>query len=240
MLAEFGDEGVAVGGGGDLAVGLADDFGFVAGEAGDVPGVEDAAGDGGDAVVADGEGGGEFDRVADDAASGGEDAHGGFLGGVGVGAEAFAQDDEGFQVGFEEGHEVRVDVPAVRVAAVMVAEDGAGEAVVVVEAVGGVFEPVGGDGVGVGVEQDDAVVAGAADRGFGGFAVAVVAVPGPVRAGDDADVGLGAEPGAGAVAGEAVDDDDLVVAGADEGADALDEEANPEQAVDGDGDERNG
>ena len=71
---------------------------------------------------------------------------------------------------------MRVDVPAVRIAAVMVAEVGAGEAVVLVEPVDGVFEPVGPRRVGVGVEQDDAVVAGAADRGFGGFAVAVVAI----------------------------------------------------------------
>lgn len=232
-----GHERVEVGGAGDLAFGFADDFGFIADEAGDVPGVEDAAGDGGDAVVADLELGAELDGVADDGVSGGEHAHGGFLGGVGIVAEAFAKDDEAVEVGFAEGHEVRVDVPAMGVAAVLVAEDGAGEAGVVVEAVDTGFEPIGADGVGVAVEQDDMVVAGAACGGFGGLAMAVAAVPGPVRAGEHADVGLGAEPGSGAVAGEAVDDDDLVGPGADGGADALDEEADPEEAVGGDGDD---
>ena len=240
MLAQPGHERVEVGGAGDLALGLAHDLGFVAGEAGDVPGVEDAAGRGGDAGVADVEFGAEFDRVFDDAEAGGEDEDGRFLAGVGIIAEALAQHDEAFEVGFEEGHEVRVDVPAVRVAAVVVDEHGAGEADFVVEAVGALVEPVRADRVGVGVEQDDALVAGAADRGFGGFAMAVAAVPGPLRPGQHADVGLAAEPGAGAVAREAVDDDDLVVARADEEADALDQQAHPEQAVGGDGDEADG
>ena len=78
-----------------------------------------------------------------------------FLAGIGGLAVQLAQHDQPTEVAPPECHEVRMDVPAVRVPPVRTAEHGAGKRMRFVEPVDAVVEPVRANRVCVGIEQYD-------------------------------------------------------------------------------------
>src|SRR5579859_7976197 len=97
----------------------------------------------------------ELDGVADDAMSCRKHAQRRLLAAVGGFALKLAQRDQASEVGFKEGHEMRMDVPAMGIASMSPAKHSAGEAEMLVELVRRAGEPIGRDRVGVGIDQDD-------------------------------------------------------------------------------------
>jgi hypothetical protein len=178
----------------------------------------------------------EGDLVADDLATRREDADGGFLAGIGGLAVQLAQHDQPTEVAPPECHEVRMDLPAVRVPPVRTAEHGAGKRMRFVEPVDAVVEPVRANRVCVGIEQYDVRVTRRKHPGVGRLTVAMAAVE-PAMPAQQGDIGLRPRPGLRSVPAALIHEDDLVVPAGNGLTHALDQQPGEEQPVARDGDD---
>ncbi len=95
----------------------------------------------------------KLDRVANDPLARLEYPYGCLFARIGIDATKLPQDDKAAEVRLMEAHEMRMNVPTVWIASVLVAKNGACEPMMLIELVDAVDEPVGIDRMGVRVEQ---------------------------------------------------------------------------------------
>ncbi len=171
----------------------------------------------------------EFERITDDRAPGIKQAYRSRFAGIEIRSLNFPKRETVRNVGLMKSHEMRMNVPAMRIVFVHSPESGSGKAVIFVQLVDRQFKPAWLNWMSIGVEQYNVIELSLCCSQFCGFAMAMAAA---VRSRlDQMDIGLDAQPLACAVTTATIDHNNLIRAGPDRLTNALHQQANEKESV---------